>query len=261
MNVTVPRQELILKKVEEVGNIAITELAAELQVSEQTIRRDIRKLEEMDLLSRYHGGVTRPQHRQIVNRELSEREQSFVKEKEAIAQAVAGLIPDDATVFITIGTTVEKIAQALASKKHLRVITDSLRVAAILYRNPNIEVMIPPGTLRAGNGGIEGPNTIMSLSEFRADYTITSVGAIDSDGTLLDFNLTEVTAAKSMMTNTKNVVIACDHTKFDSVASVRLGHLRQCDYLITDEKPKDEIMQVLEGTKTRLIIADGSEKE
>lgn len=260
MRVTVPRHQLILKKIHECGNIAITDLASELKVSMQTIRRDVRELEKMEQLSRYHGGVT------CVPKDLDNRHDIFsdqvnlFNEKTAIADTVANIIPDDSTVFISIGTTVEMIASALACKVRMRVITDSLRVAALLYSNPNIEVMIPSGTLCASNGGIEGPNTIKSISEFRTDYTITSVGAIDDDGTLLDNNLAEVTAVKAMMANTKKIIVACDHTKFNSVASVRIGNITQCDYLVTDEQPSFELLQVLDNSKTQLIIADEEAK-
>lgn len=255
MNVAIPRLQAILDRVNKSGNISIADLASDIKVSEQTIRRDVRKLEGMNLLSRYHGGITKAKSQNLVNRDLQLRQQSNVSEKEAIARAVADLIPEGSTVFITIGTTVERIAAALSSKKSLTVITDSLRVAAIIYGNPNIEVMIPSGTLRAGNGGIEGPNTIMNLSEFRADFAITSVGAIDLDGSLLDFNITEVNAAKTMMKNAKSVIIACDHTKFKSVAPVKLGHLSECDCLITDQDLDPDLQNVAEQAGARVVIA------
>lgn len=74
--------------------------------------------------------------------------------KKAIAEAVADYIPDGSTIFITIGTTVEHVARALLNHNHLRIITNSLRVAHILYHNPRFEVMVPGGTLRSHNSGI-----------------------------------------------------------------------------------------------------------
>ena len=163
------------------------------------------------------------------------------------------IIPEGSTVFITIGTTVEKIASVLVEKSALRVITDSLRVASILYRNPNIEVIVPAGSIRHTNGGIEGPKAIADLGEFRADFAITSIGAIDQDGTLLDFNLSEVIAAKTMISNAKQLIIACDHSKFTAAASIRLGHLKQASYLVTDIRPKEEIMSSVEDNHIVLV--------
>ncbi len=253
--VTVPRHLKILELLEERGYLSNAELSAQLGVSEQTIRRDIRQLQELNLLSRYHGGANRVVRTTMVNREFSERETTMVEEKKLIAQAVVDLITDGSTVFITIGTTVEQVAQVLLHKKNIRVITDSLRVAAILYANPDIEVIIPSGTLRCSNGGIEGTKTITDLASFRADFVVTSVGAIEEDGTLLDFNLTEIAAAQTMMEHGRKLIIAADHTKFDSVASATLGHLKDADFLVTDQDPPSSIQQVIADHGVRLIVA------
>lgn len=267
-----PRQEELLKLLDEVGNISVKELSSRLKVSEQTIRRDLRKLEAMQLLSRYHGGVVKmPQphvSRQpgsepdagaagqvpMVNLTLEEREQSFVEEKQRIAKAAAQLIPDGSTVFITIGTTVEHIAHALIGKQSLRIITDSLRVAAILYPHKGLEVMVPSGTLRRSNGGIEGPDTIADLANFRADFLLTSIGAIDQDGTLLDFNLSEVKAVQMMMKNARRTAIICDHSKFTAAAPVCLGSVTDADFLITDAQPPQKMQSLLSSGKTQLIV-------
>lgn len=252
-----PRQEQIVRFVGDEGSVSITDLAQRLNVTEQTIRRDIRRLEDLGLVARYHGGAATPQHRpNLINKALSERELINVNEKEAIARAVADLIEEGSTVFITIGTTVEKIADALAaSKKQLRVITDSLRVAARLYQTEGVEVLIPSGALRASNGGIEGPKTINDLAEFRADYVVTSIGAIEEDGSLLDFNLTEVMAARCMIKNAKKFILASDNSKFTAAASVRLGHLRDVDHFVTDVRPCSSVMQIIDEFDVDLVIA------
>ncbi len=82
----------------------------------------------------------------MVNTAFEQREISWTQEKKAIAEAVADYIPDGSTIFITIGTTVEQVARALLNHNHLRIITNSLRVAHILYNNPRFEVMVPGGT-------------------------------------------------------------------------------------------------------------------
>ena len=114
----------------------------------------------------------------MVNTAFEQREVSLTEEKKAIAEAVADYIPDGSTVFITIGTTVEQVARALLNHNHLRIITNSLRVAHILYNNPRFEVMVPGGTLRPHNSGIIGPSATEFVAGFRADYLVTSVGAI-----------------------------------------------------------------------------------
>lgn len=257
-----PRQTELLRFLKEKGHVTISDLTSHLSVSEQTIRRDLKRMEEAGLLSRYHGGATAlPEQKadgargRLVNKSISEREISMVREKDAMAREVARLIPDGSSVFITIGTTVERVARELTSKKDLLVITDSLRVAEILYHYDNIRVIIPSGQLSPSNGGIEGPQTIADLGHFRADFFVTSVGAVAPDGTLLDFNLSEVEAAKMMMQNARHSVLVCDHSKYTAAASIELGRLRDMNYFVTDEAPQGELAGELQAGNVKLIVA------
>lgn len=163
-----PRHDQLLTLIADRGYMNIDELAQLLDVSTQTVRRDIRKLSEQGLITRHHGGAGRASS--VVNTAFEQREVSLTEEKRAIAEAIADYIPDGSTIFITIRTTVEHVARALLNHNHLRIITNSLRVAHILYKNPRFEVMVPGGTLRPHNGGIIGPAATAFVSGFRADY-------------------------------------------------------------------------------------------
>ncbi|WP_182396999.1 DeoR/GlpR family DNA-binding transcription regulator [Salmonella enterica] len=167
-----PRHDRLLMLIDERGYMNIDELASLLEVSTQTVRRDIRKLSEQGLITRHHGGAGRASS--VVNTAFEQREVSWTQEKKAIAEAVADYIPDGSTIFITIGTTVEQVARALLNHNHLRIITNSLRVAHILYNNPRFEVMVPGGTLRPHNSGIIGPSAaveIGNVSQITALFT------------------------------------------------------------------------------------------
>ena len=192
-----PRHDQLLTLIADRGYMNIDELAQLLDVSTQTVRRDIRKLSEQGLITRHHGGAGRASS--VVNTAFEQREVSLTEEKRAIAEAIADYIPDGSTIFITIGTTVEHVARALLNHNHLRIITNSLRVAHILYKNPRFEVMVPGGTLRPHNGGIIGPAAMAFISGFRADYLVTSVGAIEQDGAMMEFDVNEASMVKTMM--------------------------------------------------------------
>ncbi|EHC29634.1 DeoR-type transcriptional regulator YihW, partial [Salmonella enterica subsp. enterica serovar Adelaide str. A4-669] len=105
-----PRHDRLLMLIDERGYMNIDELASLLEVSTQTVRRDIRKLSEQGLITRHHGGAGRASS--VVNTAFEQREVSWTQEKKAIAEAVADYIPDGSTIFITIGTTVEQVARA-----------------------------------------------------------------------------------------------------------------------------------------------------
>lgn len=248
-----PRHDRLISLVMENGYISNEELANILDVTPQTIRRDIRKLSDDGLISRHHGGAGRVSS--MMNTEFSKRETSYIEEKTAIASQVAKYIPDGSTLFITIGTTVEFIAKALESKNNLRIITNSLRVAHILYRHKNFEVITVGGISRPHNGGIIGPSAVSFVSGFRADYLLSSVGAIDADGVLLDFDINEVAIVKAMQAHSRHFILVADHTKFHASAAVEVGNLKQVTAFFTDTKPPTAIHTILKDNKIELHIA------
>lgn len=174
--------------------------------------------------------------------------------KKAIAEAVADYIPDGSTIFITIGTTVEHVARALLNHNHLRIITNSLRVAHILYHNPRFEVMVPGGTLRSHNSGIIGPSAASFVADFRADYLVTSVGAIESDGALMEFDVNEANVVKTMMAHARNILLVADHTKYHASAAVEIGNVAQVTALFTDELPPAALKSRLQDSQIEIIL-------
>ncbi len=174
--------------------------------------------------------------------------------KKAIAEAVADYIPDGSTIFITIGTTVEHVARALLNHNHLRIITNSLRVAHILYHNPHFEVMVPGGTLRSHNSGIIGPSAASFVADFRADYLVTSVGAIESDGALMEFDVNEANVVKTMMAHARNILLVADHTKYHASAAVEIGNVAQVTALFTDELPPAALKSRLQDSQIEIIL-------
>lgn len=249
-----PRHDQLVHYIAERGYMNIEELAQLLDVSTQTIRRDIRKLSEQGLITRHHGGAGRVSS--VMNTAFEERELSLTQEKREMADAVSDYIPERCTVFITIGTTVEAVARALLGRQDLRIITNSLRVAQILYKNQDLEVMVPGGMLRSHNGGIVGPGTVSFVEGFRADYLITSVGAIENDGTLLEFDVNEATVAKTMMAHARHTLLVADHTKFHASAAVSIGNARKVKAFFTDKQPPATFRQLLEEDKVELVIAE-----
>lgn len=110
-------------------------------------------------------------------------------------------------------------------------------MAHILYHNPRFEVMVPGGTLRSHNSGIIGPSAASFVADFRADYLVTSVGAIESDGALMEFDVNEANVVKTMMAHARNILLVADHTKYHASAAVEIGNVAQVTALFTDKLP------------------------
>ncbi len=249
---TNPRQEKLLQLVIDKGYCTVEELAEILEVSTQTIRRDIKKLSEERLLVRHHGGASSPSS--TVNLDYEIRKVSETQEKNAIAERIAQMIPDNSTIFLTIGTTTEVIASHLLKKNNLHIVTNSLRVANVLHSSKSFDVLIPSGKIRASNGGIMGTEAIDFISNFRFDYLITSAGSVDQDGTLLEYDLNETAIAQAVMKSARNVFVALDSTKFVPKGSIELGNISQATVLFTDSQPPGDVMSVIKQHDVRLEI-------
>ncbi|MFV0548401.1 MAG: DeoR/GlpR family DNA-binding transcription regulator [Limnobaculum xujianqingii] len=248
-----PRHDHLITLIAEHGYMNIEDLAQILDVSTQTVRRDIRKLSELGLISRHHGGAGRPSS--VMNTAFEQREISYTNEKIAIAHNIAEYIPDGCTLFMTIGTTVEHVARALEVRKNLRVITNSLRAAHILYKHTSFEVMVPGGTIRPHNGGIIGPSAVSFVEGFRADYLITSMGAIEHDGSILEFDVNEAAIVKAMIAHSRHMLLAADHTKYHASAAVEIGNVNQATALFTDEMPPVQLASYLKQQQVEIHVS------
>jgi DeoR family glycerol-3-phosphate regulon repressor len=252
------RQEQILDLVRRRGFASIEALSRRFSVTPQTIRRDINGLFKQNLVARYHGGAGLPSS--VENLDYTARKIMHLREKQRIARLVASHIPDNASLFINIGTTTEAVAKALLGHKGLRVITNNLHVATILAADPDFEVILTGGVVRNRDGGIIGEATIDLVNQFSVDYGVIGISGIDSDGTLLDFDYREVRVAQAIIANSRHVFLATDHSKFGRNALVRLGNISQISALFTERTPPRAIRDLLAQSDVELHIA-GSETE
>ncbi|MCK5934278.1 MAG: DeoR/GlpR transcriptional regulator [Fulvimarina manganoxydans] len=229
------RQNEILEMAKRVGKVTVEDLAARYHVSLQTIRKDLNELCGARLLARVHGGAVLSSSVQNVGYDA--RRMIAADEKAAIGRAVADLIPDNASLFINIGTTTEAVAQALLYRTGLMVITNNINVAGLLRPYPEIEVVIAGGVVRRTDGGVVGETAVDFIRQFKVDYAVIGASAIDMDGSLLDYDYREVRVTRAIMENARHVILAADASKFDRSAPVRIGHMTQVDTFVTDHAP------------------------
>jgi DeoR family glycerol-3-phosphate regulon repressor len=241
-NKTELRQTNILSVVRQRGYAAADDLAEQLGVTVQTIRRDINALADAGRLSRHHGGAGLPSS--IKNIEYAERQIQNRREKEAIARMAAAEIPDRSSLFINIGTSTEAFAHALLGHKELHVITNNLNVAQLLARNTEFKVIVVGGVVRNRDGGVLGQTACDTIGQFRVDFGIIGISGIDEDGILLDFDDEEIRAARTILKNSRKVYLLADHTKFARRPMVRMGALDEISSLFTDRPPPPRIVQM-----------------
>jgi DeoR family glycerol-3-phosphate regulon repressor len=247
------RQQAMLKLVEEQGFVSVEELAQHFAVTAQTIRRDVNAVCDAGLLRRYHGGAGLPSS--VENVAYQARQVLHLEAKERIAAAIAARIPNQASLYITLGTTTEAVARALRDHRGLRVITNNLNVASTLAENPGFEVIVAGGVVRHRDRGITGEATIDFMRQFKVDYAVMGISGIESDGTLLDFDYREVRVLQVIMGNARSVLLGADHSKFGRNALVRVGDLTEIAELFTDIEPPAAVRRLLADHGGRLVVA------
>jgi len=248
------RKKEILELVRSQGFLSIESLAKHFSVTAQTIRRDVNELAKTGLLRRYHGGAGLPSS--VENLGYQARKMFCSSGKIRIARTLAKYIPDEASLFIDIGTTAEEVAKALCNHKGLRIITNNLNAACILSEKSDFEVFVTGGTVRSGDHGITGEAALDFINHFNVDFGIISISGIDAEGTLLDFDYSEVRIGQAIIARSKKVFLAADHTKFGRNAMVRICNISEVDALFTDQEPPKEIMELLSACHVELHIAD-----
>ena len=250
-----PRQAELLHEVQRLGSASVETLAERFGVTLQTVRRDVKLLTEAGLVARFHGGVRVPSST-TENIAYRQRQQLNEAAKQRIARAVAKAVPNGCSLIINIGTTTEAIARELLQHRGLRVITNNLNVAAILSDNPQCEVIVAGGVVRARDRGIVGEVTVDFMRQFRVDIGLIGISGIEADGTLRDFDYREVKVARAIIEQSRTVWLASDHSKFNRPAMVELARLGELDMLFTDAAPPAPFPALLAEAGVQCVVAE-----
>ena len=224
-----PRQINLLKVVQALGSVTVEQLADQLGVTLQTVRRDVQRLADEGLLTRFHGGVRVP------------------------GSTVENMAYPQREIFNVEGKA--RIARALMQHTGLRVITNNLNVAAILSANPNGEVIVVGGVVRGRDQGIVGEAAVDFIRQFKVDIALIGISAIESDGSLRDFDYREVKVSQTIISHAREVWVAADSSKFNRPAMVEVAQLSQIDRLFSDALPPDPFMELMAQAQVRFELA------
>ncbi|MEY8877333.1 MAG: DeoR/GlpR family DNA-binding transcription regulator [Leptothrix sp. (in: b-proteobacteria)] len=248
-----PRQSDLLDEVRARGTISVEVLAERFGVTLQTVRRDVKLLAEAGLLARFHGGVRLPSST-TENIAYRQRQALNADGKQRIARAVAAAVPHGSSLLMNIGTTIEAVARELLQHRGLRVITNNLNVAATLGDNPDCEVIVTGGLLRARDRGLIGEATVDFIHQFKVDIGLVGISGIEADGTLRDFDFREVKVSQAILARSREVWLAADASKFNRPAMVELARLTDLDRLYTDAAPPEPFGALLAEADVQLEV-------
>jgi DeoR family transcriptional regulator, glycerol-3-phosphate regulon repressor len=244
------RQAYILEKVRQEKSASVEELSKIFSVSLQSIRKDINDLCKQGLLRRIYGGVEIAVQNDNIS--YDSRKVIHFDAKKAIAKEIAKQIPNNCSLFFSIGTTPEIIAKELINHQNLKIITNNINVALVCCENPTFEITLHGGVIRNKFRDILGNDIKKFFSSYKVDYGIYGVGAIEEDGSLLDFTKEEFLAREVISKFSKKVFLAADYSKFTRNAYIQGGNITDVNSFFCDKKPPENICKLLKENKIEL---------
>lgn len=251
----VDRLKIIEKKLSEKGSVIIAELSKEFKVSEETIRRDLEKLEKNKVLKRVRGGAyLHSETDKQVPFEI--REHIFLKEKNDIARKTLEFINDGDIIMIDSSTTAICVAQSIEKEgKKITVITNSLKIVEVFQNSKWVKTICLGGTLRKRTKSFTGIQAIEQLKGLRANKAIISCTAIDKIFGITDDSERESKIREKMIEHSSEIFLVVDRTKFDLIESHLIIELQKINKIITDKKLSDDWEKLLKGKKIDVVYA------
>ena len=243
----IDRHKLILDKLEDKGFVTVNNLSQEFNVSVVTIRKDLKLLEERNLLYRSHGRAI-PANPYITEYHVNIKEKIHPKEKQRIAIAAGQtLVPQD-SIIIASGTSVIEFAKHIKPVEGLTVLTASLNTSLILSENPSIDVIQLGGVVRSSSSSVVGSIGEKMLAEFNFTKLFLGVDGIDLDYGLTTTNSNEASLNKEMIKAAQKIIVLADSSKFGRKGFGRICGLEDVDHIITDsgidEKTKNRLREL-----------------
>jgi len=245
------RHEEIVRLLETAGSQTISALADALEVSLETIRRDVKPLEESGLLVRTHGAVGLAG--QLGEAPFQRRMRENAEAKRAIARAVAATIRDGEAVMLDTGTTTSFLARELVRHRRLTIITNSSDIARTLATQNGNRVYMAGGELRPDNGAAFGKSALDFVAQFTVEHAVISAGAVDASG-IMDFDLDEAEFARMVLSRGNHRIVVTDASKFGRRGLISVCPFSDVTHLFTNAAPADDIGSALTAAGTDLTV-------
>jgi DeoR family fructose operon transcriptional repressor len=241
--------ETVLKE----GTASTVNLSRRFNVSEMTIRRDLKKLEQLGILKRSFGGAIatgKSMDVAVAQRAVQNREK-----KEAIARACAALVRQGEIILMDAGTTMAACASALPEQSGILVITNGIMVVNSLLNKAGIAVYVLGGTLEPVPQLITGISVIEKLRTLHADKAFITSAAVGEDGSVSDANIHQSEIKRYMMQGASQKILAVDSTKIGHHSLNRFAQLSDFDIVVVDDQIAQEHLALLRRTAPQVIVA------
>ncbi|WP_454048941.1 DeoR/GlpR family DNA-binding transcription regulator [Cellulomonas sp. Marseille-Q8402] len=248
------RHTLILTTARAAGRVEVQQLAAELDVTPETVRRDLTALERMGLLRRVHGGAV-PVERIGYEPALAQRENVMAAEKERIAKAALEELPDGGSVLLDAGSTTVRLAGMLPPDRELIVVTHALPVASALAALPLVTLHLIGGTVRRRTLAAVGTWAEQALADVRVDVAFLGTNGLTVEDGLSTPDLAEAAVKRAIVAAAARTVVLTDHSKIGRTELAVVAPLSRVDAVVTDSGVAPELADEIETAGPRVVRA------
>ena len=238
----IERRNAILEKLQAERRVVVSELSQIYKVSEETIRRDLEKLENDGFAIKSYGGAVINENANV-DLPFNIRKKRNVISKQKIAEVISSRIKDGTSIMLDASSTAVYIAKALKERKNLTLITNSIEILIEMFDTPNVNVWSTGGAMREGSFALVGPQTDKMLNSYHVDMAIVSAKGFDLETGLTDTEELHANNKKTMLHAGREKVLAVDSSKFGKTAFTEIGTLEDISMVVTDAKPDEVWLQ------------------
>ena len=235
---TEERRHAILERLQRDGKVVAAELSSTLDVSPDTVRRDLRELADAGLLRRVHGGALPAA---VGALPYAARLEQAPDAKLAIARATSRLLRNGQVILLDAGTTTLEVARNLSPDLDATVITNSPPIALALSEHPRIEVVVLGGSLAKDSKAVVGATTVDALRSVRADVLVLGVCSLHPEIGITVLDHEESHVKRAMIANAAEVVAVSSAEKLGSSATYVVGSVHELTHLVTESSPEVDL--------------------
>jgi len=241
----IERRNSILAILQKESRVVVGELSKTFHVTEETIRRDLEKLEKEGFAKKAYGGAIINES-SIVDLPHTVRKKANITSKQDIAEVIGNLIQDGDHLMLDASSTAVCIAKHLKNKKNLTLITNSIEILLELSDVVGWKVLSTGGAMKEGALSLVGYQAEEMIQSFHVDKAIISCKAVDIEKGITDSNEMEAHIKKLMLDSANVKILAVDHSKIDKISFTKIGNLSDINILVTDTQLDDKWKSVLE---------------
>ncbi|WP_438347502.1 DeoR/GlpR family DNA-binding transcription regulator [Paenibacillus sp. FA6] len=247
------RRQTILAQLDIDGKVQVHALAKLFNVSTETIRRDLDRLEKEERLRKVYGGAVRMRS-EITEPEFLKRSQMHQNEKQNIGKLAASLIEDGETVMLDNGTTTLEIMRHLKDRADVTVITNFVPILTCALEEFKGTVIFAGGEVNASNQAATGAIAHHLLDQFKVNKAFISAGGVSLSDGITEYNLDEALLSRKMMQRAEESILVVDHSKFGVTTFAQISPIEHISMIVTDSGCSKEWIDAIRELDVEILV-------